>query len=109
MNQVVERIEVLRRRKGITQKDLAKAIGISKSAVYKWGKSSALPSLENIENVCKVFGITTEQFFNGIKSENSESKEEKFLDEWRMLSVPEKLAVEKVIAAFKAVKGVQND
>lgn len=109
MNEIVERIDELRRRKGITQKDLAKAIGVSKSAVYKWGKSSSLPALENIENVCKVFGITVEQFFHGLGNENHESAEEKFLDSWRMLSAPEKLAVEKVIAAFKAVKAVQND
>lgn len=109
MNEVVERIEALRRRKGITQKDLAKAIGISKSAVYKWGKSSNLPSLENIENVCTVFNITVEQFFNGLKSEHGESSEEKFLDSWRMLTDSEKSVIEKVIAVFKEDKAVHND
>lgn len=109
MNGIVGRIEELRRGKGITQKDLAKAIGISKSAVYKWGKSSTLPSLENIENACTVFGITVEQFFHGLGNENGESSEEKFLDAWRMLTDLEKSAIERVIAAFKDDKAVQND
>ncbi len=108
MNKVVERIEELRRSKGITQKDLAKAIGISKSAVYKWGKSSVLPSLENIKNVCTVFGITVEQFFNGIGTVENKSEQE-FLDAWRMLTNLEKSAIERVIEAFKDDKAVQND
>jgi len=108
MNDIVKRIDVLRRGKGITQKDLAKAIGISKSAVYKWGKSSSLPSLENIENVCMVFGITVEQFFNGMGTVENKSEQE-FLDAWRMLTDLEKSAIERVIAAFKDDKAVQND
>ncbi len=106
MNDVIERIEELRRGKGITQKDLAKAIGISKSAVYKWGKSSSFPSLENIESICRIFNITVEQFFSGLGNENGESSEEKFLDSWRMLTDLEKSAIERVIAAFKDDKAV---
>lgn len=109
MDIIVNRIEELRRQFGITKKGLAEKMGISQSSVCNWYYADVIPSLSNIENVCKALNITVEQFFSGIDGVNSSKSEEKFLDEWRMLTNEEKLAVEKVIAAFKADKAVQND
>ncbi len=109
MNKIVKRIDELRRLKGLTKKELMKKMGVSPSTCNSWYYSDITPSLLNIENVCIALDITVEQFFSGLGDNHGKSSEEKFLDEWRMLSVPEKLAVEKVIAAFKAVKAAQND
>lgn len=109
MNKVVKRIDELRKIKGLSKKALAKKMGVSLSTCNSWYYSDMTPSLSNIENACNALEITTEQFFSGMGSEKGKSSEEKFLDEWRMLTVPEKLAVEKVIAAFKATKAVDND
>lgn len=109
MNVIVQRINELRKKQGLSQAALADAIGVNVNSIYNWNRTEAMPSLKNLENICQTFNITIEQFFSGMGSEKGKSSEEKFLDEWRMLTEPEKLAVEKVIAAFKATKAVDND
>ncbi len=109
MNVVVQRINELRKKKGLSQAALAKAIGVNVNSIYNWNRTEAMPSLKNLESICSVFNITVEQFFNGLKNENGKSSEEKFLNEWRMLTNSEKFAVEKVIEAFKDDKAVKND
>lgn len=109
MNAIVTRIYELMAKCGISKVCLADKIGISRNTIQYWKKEDAYPSLTVIEKICEVLNITVEQFFSGMGNENGKSSEEKFLDSWRMLTVPEKLAVEKVIAAFKATKAVQND
>lgn len=103
MNAIIRRINELRTQKGMTQNDLAKQIGVSANTVYHWNKTGALPTLTNIENICKVMGITLRQFFHGIEEER-ESDESKLLREWKMLSREEKDAVLAVMEAFKSVR-----
>lgn len=109
MNEVVKRIDELRKAKGLTKKELMKRVGLSASTCNSWYYSDTMPSITNIQNLCKALDISVEQFFSGLGNKIDNSAEEKFLDEWRMLSVSEKIAVEKVIAAFKDIKAVQND
>jgi len=42
--------------KGITQKDLAKALSVTFQAVSLWEKDKTLPDIENIKQICKFFG-----------------------------------------------------
>ncbi len=109
MNKVVKRIDELRKMKGLTKKELMKKMGVSPSTCNGWYYSDITPSLSNIENVCIALEITTEQFFSGMGEKHGESAEEKFLDEWRMLSDKEKALIKNVIDAFKAAKAVHND
>ena len=109
MNVIVQRINELRKKQGLSQAALADAIGVNVNSIYNWNRTEAMPSLKNLENICQTFNITVEQFFSGLDGVNSSKSEEKFLDEWRMLTSSEKLAIEKVIAAFKDTKAVQND
>lgn len=109
MNVIVQRINELRKKQGLSQAALADAIGVNVNSIYNWNRTEAMPSLKNLESICQTFNITVEQFFSGIDSVNGSKPEEIFLDEWRMLTSSEKLAVEKVIAAFKETKAVQDD
>lgn len=109
MNTIVKRIDELRKIKGMSKTAMADKSGVPRSTVNNWYYADGIPSLINLENICVALEVTTEQFFSGMGNENDKSLEERFLDAWRMLTVPEKLAVEKVIAAFKATKAVQND
>lgn len=109
MNAIVKRIDELRKFKGMSKTAMADKSGVPRSTVNNWYYADGIPSMTNLENICVALEVTTEQFFSGLGSENGKSLEEKFLDQWRMLNEPEKLAVEKVITAFKATKAVQND
>lgn len=104
MNNIVERIEILRKQKGLTKKALAESIGIPQSSMNKWYYSDVTPSLVNIENVCKSLGITIEQFFIGFGADKIINEQNSFLQEWRLLSATEKAAVEQVMLAFKELR-----
>ena len=46
-----------RKKKGFTQKELAKKIGVSTGAVSKWERGLFLPELSRFEDIAKVFDL----------------------------------------------------
>lgn len=104
MNVVVQRINELRMNRGLSQNEFAKMIGVSANTVYHWNKSDAMPSLANLERICKELGITVEQFFHGISEPKPDGDRVDFLVEWRSLSSAEKKAVRFVIEAFRTIR-----
>ncbi len=53
------RISALRDAAGLTNKDLAEAMGFStRNAVYKWLGGDALPSLDNLVILADLLGVT---------------------------------------------------
>ena len=53
-----ERIFEERKRKGLSQSELADLIGVSRQAVSKWENSTATPDLDKIVALSKVFEIS---------------------------------------------------
>lgn len=104
MNSIVQRINELRTKAGMSQNELAQKIGVSANTVYHWNKTDAMPTLSNVERICEVFRISVEQFFHGLGASSTDSDALKFLMEWRALSALEKSAVRQVIAAFEAIR-----
>lgn len=56
-------IAKLRKEKGLTQEQLGKKLNISYQAISKWENDLSEPSLDTLENLSKVFGITLTEFF----------------------------------------------
>ena len=54
---VADRIRYLRDKSGMTQTDLAKKLGISRSAVNSWEMSLSMPSLANIVEMSQIFHV----------------------------------------------------
>ncbi|MBQ9120954.1 MAG: helix-turn-helix transcriptional regulator [Clostridia bacterium] len=54
---IAERIRYLRDKTGMTQTDLAKKLGISRSAVNAWEMSLSSPSLSNIIEMTQIFHV----------------------------------------------------
>lgn len=50
-------VKEIRKRKGISQKDLASKIGISTNALCSIEKEKTFPSNNNIENICNALDI----------------------------------------------------
>lgn len=57
---IAERIRFLREKSGMTQSDLAKNLGISRSAVNSWEMSLSTPSVSNIVEMSILFGVPTD-------------------------------------------------
>lgn len=57
---ISDRIRFLRDKVGMTQTDLAKKLGISRSAVNSWEMSLSLPSISNIIEMTQIFHISSD-------------------------------------------------
>ena len=67
---VADRIQSLRKIKGISQEQLAEAIGVSRQAVSKWESEQSTPDLEKIILMSDFFDVTTDYLLKGIEPTN---------------------------------------
>ncbi len=58
-----DRLKQLRIEKGITQKELAENIFVSRSTIAKWENGNGVPSNINLETLCKYFDVDNDYFF----------------------------------------------
>src|SRR5574344_278044 len=54
----------LRKKMKLTQAELAAKLNYSDKAISKWEHGDAIPSIENLVEICKFYGITLDQLVN---------------------------------------------
>ena len=54
----------LRKKKHLTQAELAAKLNYSDKAISKWEHGDAVPSIENLLEICEFYGITLDQLIN---------------------------------------------
>ena len=59
-----DKITYLRKSKGMSQEELAAGLGVSRQAVSRWEMDSAKPDANNILQISKLFGVTTDYLLN---------------------------------------------
>lgn len=64
---IADRIQSLRKIKGLSQEQLADAIGVSRQAVSKWESEQSTPDLEKIVLLSEYFDVTTDYLLKGIE------------------------------------------
>lgn len=57
-----EKIVSLRKKKGLSQQDLAEALDVSRQAVSRWEVGTSIPSMENLLALSKLFEIPVDDF-----------------------------------------------
>lgn len=62
-----DRIQYLRKTKGISQEELADKVGVSRQAVSKWESEQSTPDLEKVIIMSDFFGVTTDYILKGIE------------------------------------------
>ncbi len=55
---VGQRIAQKRKEQGLSQEALGEALGVSRQSVYKWESDSALPEIEKLVAMSRLFGVT---------------------------------------------------
>lgn len=60
-----ERVQALRRRQGISQEELAAALGVSRQAVSKWESRQAQPELDKVVGLAAYFGVSLDWLLLG--------------------------------------------
>jgi len=58
-----ERLKYFREQAGISGKSLAEKAGLVPSQIYKIESNVTKPSLDSLERICEVLGITLAEFF----------------------------------------------
>lgn len=60
-----EKLQELRKNKGLTQEELAESLYISRTAVSKWESGRGMPSIESLKAISKFFAVTLDELLSG--------------------------------------------
>lgn len=71
---IADRIQYLRKQKGLSQEELADKIGVSRQAVSKWESKQSTPDLDKILVMSDLFEVTTDYILKGIEPVSTTSK-----------------------------------
>jgi transcriptional regulator with XRE-family HTH domain len=73
---MADRIQYLRKTKGISQEELADKVGVSRQAVSKWESEQSMPDLDKVITMSEYFDVTTDYILRGIEpATNSDRKD----------------------------------
>ncbi|MCQ2449265.1 MAG: ADP-ribosylglycohydrolase family protein [Clostridia bacterium] len=59
---ISKKLTALRTRNGCSQEKLAEKLNVSRQAIQKWENGSALPNLDHLTRIAKLFGVTLDSF-----------------------------------------------
>lgn len=76
---IADRIQNLRKAKGLSQEELADKAGVSRQAVSKWESGQSAPDLDKIIIMSEYFGVTTDYILKGIGSTKTNEEKSTFL------------------------------
>ena len=69
---IADRIQSLRKAKGMSQEELADKVGVSRQAVSKWESEQATPDLDKVVIMSDIFEVTTDYLLKGIEPVKSD-------------------------------------
>lgn len=80
-----EKIQQLRRSKGLTQEELAEQLFVSRTAISKWESGRGYPNIESLRAIAKFFSVSIDDLLSGeevldIAEEDSKHKEINYRD-----------------------------
>lgn len=91
-------LKSLRKKKGVTQKDLAFFLSVSNKTVSKWEKGISSPDLSLLPPLAKYFGVSTDTLL-GLQQETQKSVREALLNDFHGLE-----RKEAILKAFELVR-----
>ena len=62
-----QRLQQLRKERGLSQEALAEQLGVSRQAVSKWESGQTMPDVEKIVAASEEFGVTTDWLLKGVE------------------------------------------
>jgi transcriptional regulator with XRE-family HTH domain len=60
-----EKLQQLRKQKGLTQEELAEQLHVSRTAVSKWESGRGFPNIESLKAIAKFFGVSLDELLSG--------------------------------------------
>ncbi len=62
-----EKLQELRKSRGLTQEELAEALFVSRTAISKWESGRGYPSIDSLKEISKFFSVTIDDLLSGEK------------------------------------------
>ena len=80
-----EKLQELRKQRGLTQEELAKKLYVSRTAISKWESGRGYPNIESLKAIAKFFSVTVDELLSTdeiltIAEEDNKRKETHFRD-----------------------------
>ena len=80
-----EKLQELRKQKGLTQEELAEKLYVSRTAVSKWESGRGYPNIDSLKAIAKFFSVTVDELLSTnevltIAEEDGKRKEKHFRD-----------------------------
>lgn len=72
-----EKLQALRKGRGLTQEELAQALFVSRTAVSKWESGRGYPSIESLKDISVFFSVSIDELLSGEKLISIAEKENK--------------------------------
>lgn len=72
-----EKLQELRKSKGMTQEDLAEALYVSRTAISKWESGRGYPNIDSLKDISKFFSVSIDELLSGEKLLSIAEKENK--------------------------------
>ena len=80
-----EKLQELRKQRGLTQEELAEKLYVSRTAISKWESGRGYPNIESLKAISKFFSVTVDELLSTdeiltIAEEDNKRKEKHFRD-----------------------------
>ena len=80
-----QKLQELRKQKGLTQDKLAEALYVSRTAISKWESGRGYPNIESLKEIAKFFSVTVDELLSTdelltMAEEDNKRKEKNFRD-----------------------------
>ncbi len=80
-----EKLQELRKQKGLTQEELAEILYVSRTAISKWESGRGYPNIDSLKAIAKFFSLTIDELLSSgelltIAEEDNKQKEKHFRD-----------------------------
>ena len=80
-----EKLQELRKQRGLTQEELAEKLYVSRTAISKWESGRGYPKIESLKAIAKFFSVTVDELLSSgevltIAEEDNKRKEKHFYD-----------------------------
>ena len=78
-----EKLQSLRKNKGLTQEELAEALYVSRTAISKWESGRGYPSIDSLKEIARYFSVTIDELLSSdevlsIAEEDNKQREKHF-------------------------------
>ena len=89
-----QRIQELRKQKGLSQESLGEALGVSRQAVSKWEGDNGIPELDTLITMSRLFDVTVGQLLGVEDAPRTEPESSSSLDEEKLGAILHQYAAE---------------